>query len=59
MVVCDGYDRIPESLKSFARSKGFLDEKILVEQGFMSCTEGVYKMKEIKDCMDPNAEETP
>ena len=26
LVVVDGYERIPESLKRFARCKGFLDE---------------------------------
>ena len=29
-VICDGYERIPESLKSLAREKGFLDELALV-----------------------------
>ena len=30
MIICDGYDRIPESFKAHARDKGFLDEEILV-----------------------------
>ena len=29
VVICDGYDRIPESLKKFAREKKFLDEEVL------------------------------
>ena len=34
-IVCDGYDRIPESFKKHARDKGFLDEDILEHKGFM------------------------
>ena len=34
-IVCDGYDRIPDSFKENARSKGFLDESILEHKGFM------------------------
>ena len=59
LVVCDGYERIPESFKNYARSKGFLDENRLVEQGFMTCVDGVYKMKDISDCMEIKSEETP
>jgi len=29
VVICDGYDRIPDSLKKLARDKGFLDEEVL------------------------------
>ena len=29
-IICDGYDRIPESFKAHARDKGFLDEEMLV-----------------------------
>lgn len=29
VVICDGYERIPESLKVMARDKGFLDEEVL------------------------------
>ena len=29
VLVCDGYERIPESFKKLARSKGFLDEEVL------------------------------
>lgn len=59
MVVCDGYDRMAESLKTFARAKGFLDERLLVENGFMTSSDGTYKMKDLKDCMDQNPENTP
>jgi len=30
VVICDGYDRIPESFKQFARDKLFLDEELLI-----------------------------
>ena len=52
-VVCDGYDKSPESMKKFAREKQFLDESILVEKGFMTKDgDGQYKMKSVEDCMD-------
>lgn len=55
-VVCDGYEKIPESLKKLARQKKFLDESILVEKGFMTKdVEGNFKMKDIADCMDVEA----
>lgn len=55
-VVCDGYERIPESFKKLARDKKFLNEEILVEKGFMTKSEdGNYKMKDIPSCMDVEA----
>ena len=36
MIICDGYDRIPESFKAHARAKGFLDEEILVSKNYMT-----------------------
>ena len=58
MIICDGYDRIPESFKAHARAKGFLDEDILVQKNFMTKDEkGVYKMRPLKDIMDPNVPE--
>jgi hypothetical protein len=30
VVICDGYERIPESFKKLAREKRFLDEQLLV-----------------------------
>ena len=29
VLICDGYDKIPESLKQLARQKKFLDEELL------------------------------
>jgi cellulose synthase/poly-beta-1,6-N-acetylglucosamine synthase-like glycosyltransferase len=54
VVVCDGYDRIPESFKALAREKGFLDEDLLINKGFMKQDprNGTYKMKPLRDIMD-------
>lgn len=55
VLICDGYDRIPESFKNHARDKGFLDEEILVTKGFMEKTEDkkpTYKMRPLRDIMD-------
>ena len=58
-VVCDGYDRIPESFKEFARDKGFLDEEMLVERGFMHRDgKGKFKFKDLKDIMDEGVPES-
>jgi hypothetical protein len=35
VLVCDGYDKLPESFKEYAREHQFLDETILIEKGFM------------------------
>lgn len=36
VVICDGYDRIPESFKKLGRERGFLDEERLVTMGYMN-----------------------
>ena len=52
-IICDGYDRIPDSFKKHARAKGFLDEDHLVDLGYMSKDDkGTYKMRPLKDIMD-------
>jgi hypothetical protein len=58
-IICDGYDRIPDSFKKFAREKGFLDEDTLVTKGFMNKDEktGNYKFRNLADIMDPNLTE--
>ena len=46
VVICDGYERIPESLKGLAREKGFLDEEQLFQKGFMELgKDNEFKMK--------------
>ena len=55
VLVCDGYDRIPDSLKRLAREKGFLDEELLIEKNFMfKDRKGNYKMRPLRDVMDYN-----
>ena len=53
VVICDGYDRIPASLKALAREKGFLDEEVLFQKGFMETNrDNEFKMKDMRDIMD-------
>ena len=53
VLVCDGYERIPESFKKYARDKGFLDEEQLVGQGFMTKdAEGVFKPRSLDNIME-------
>ena len=57
VVICDGYERIPESFKQFARSRHFLNEEILTNKGYMiKDRDGNLKMKNLKDIMDPDAD---
>lgn len=64
MVVCvvvDGYDKLEENFKQYAREHELLDERILEERGFMykkendDAKEGErdwdWKMRDIKDVM--------
>ena len=55
-IVCDGYDRIPDCFKELAREKGFLDETILEQKGFMEKDprSGALKMRPLRDIMDPD-----
>ena len=62
VVVCDGYERIPTSLKVLAREKGFLDEEVLFQKGFMDVNrDNEFKMKNMRDVMVENypADEVP
>jgi len=57
-VICDGYEKIPESLKLVARDKGFLDEEALFQKGFMEMgRDDEFKMKSMKDVMEPGVDE--
>lgn len=53
-IVCDGYEKIPECFKKFAKDKGFLDESILESKGFADRDErsGKLKMKPLREVMD-------
>lgn len=53
VVVVDGYDRIPASFKELAREKGFLDEEVMFQKGFMETNrDNEFKFKNIADIMD-------
>ena len=55
VVICDGYERLPESLKKFAREKKFLDEEVLFQKGFMDQDrDGNFKMRNMRDVMHPS-----
>lgn len=52
VLICDGYERIPESFRKLARDKQFLDEQLLAARGFMTQDkDGTLKMKPISDLM--------
>ena len=54
-IICDGYERIPESFKEYARNLGILNETNLEKRGFMERNStGILKMKEIDNLMDPS-----
>jgi len=62
VVVADGYDNIPKSLKALGREKGFLDEEVLFQKGFMELNrDKEFKMVNIRDVMDEDvdAEKVP
>lgn len=51
VLVCDGYDRVPETLKKLAKEKGWFDERILRDKGFMyeeKKGSGKWKMKTMR-----------
>jgi hypothetical protein len=59
--VCDGFDKIPKSFKKYATEKGFFDENLLREKGFMKPTrdkdekgEEIWTMKTMSELMDPS-----
>lgn len=45
VILCDGHDKIPQSFKKFARDRGFYDEQILIEDGYMRHENGQCKMR--------------
>ena len=55
----DGYDKIPAEFKNLARAKGFLDEEVLFQKGFMETNrENEFKMRPMRDLMDEDVPET-
>ena len=62
VVICDGYERIPESFKKMAREQEFLDEELLVAHGYMNKSVDEtgkvnYSMRPIKEIMNPEVPE--
>lgn len=59
-LICDGYDRITQQFKEFAAQKGFFDEQLLIDKGFMAQDRGgKWKMKDMRDLMDKRVEKVP
>lgn len=57
-IVCDGYDKMPESFKQFARKKHFLDEDVMIDRGYAERDKhGNVKMKSIRDIMDDDVDD--
>jgi len=53
VLVCDGFEKIPESFKKYATKNQFFDEEILREKGFMQQNrDGSWQMKTMPDLMD-------
>ena len=64
IIICDGFDRIPESFKKFGREKGFFDERFLKRKGWMKTVERngkkVDEMVDLKEIMkDARKEDIP
>ena len=56
--VCDGFDKIPKSFKKYATDKGFFDEDLLKEKGFMKKDrDGKWSMKTMEELMDAKVKE--
>ena len=57
VVIADGYDNIPMCMKSLAREKGFLDEEVLFQKGFMELNRDKdFKMTNLRDVMDEDVD---
>ena len=60
VLVCDGFDKIPESFKKYATENQFLDIEALKQKGFMEQDrDGVWKMKTMTDLMDKSVKKIP
>merc|ERR1719443_1294180 len=52
-VICDGYDNVPESFKSYAQSVGFFDEQRLIDNKFMvHVSDDEKRMKNMRELFD-------
>jgi len=58
VLVCDGFDKIPESFKKYATDNSFFDVDVLKEKGFMKEErEGQWTMKTMQELMDKNVKD--
>ena len=52
-MICDGYEKVPESFKKFAREQNFLDEALLHRKGFMhKDSDENFRMNDMQTLMD-------
>lgn len=59
-LICDGFERIPDSFKKYATEKGFFDIDTLIEKKFVvEDRDKKWKMKNMKDITDPKAKQIP
>lgn len=59
-LICDGFDRIPESFKAFATEKHFFNIEHLIEKGFVEQNrDKKWKMKDMRDIMDADVKKIP
>lgn len=49
VVLCDGYEKIPQSFKTFATDDGLFDENILMQNGYMRSEGGKTKMVPVRE----------
>lgn len=58
-LICDGYDRIPESFKKYATEKNFFSLETLQRHFMDQDRDKRWKMKDMRDIMDPGAPKIP
>lgn len=59
-LICDGYERITESFKKYAKEKGFFDAETLQDRQFLEQDrDKKWKMKDMRDLMDQGIKEHP
>ena len=60
VLVCDGYEKIPDSFKKYATEHNLLDLNILKEKGFMEQNrDGKWQMKTMDDLVDNSVKDVP
>lgn len=59
-LICDGYDRIPDSFKKYATEKNFFSFETLRDKNFLfQDREKKWKMKDMRDIMEPGVKKIP